>query len=183
MKLIRFILISVFVFTILGVVGCQCGGATTPTTPTTPGAPQPSLLVVAVPSKDVVHTWETFYVYVTLENRGVGKAENVELYIEPSAQGYALAEDCHYTNGSTGSCKDAMEALAPFGVKVTVGDVFPNDEVYVSMEFKATDKGASEPENVDWSISHKYYGGAKVQDTTLRISFSTGGMVMAPPPE
>ena len=179
MKFARLVLVSVFVFTILGVVGCQCGGSPPPATT---GEPQPSLYVFAAANKDVVHTGETFYVAVTLENRGVGKAENVELYFEPSAQGYALAEDCHYTNGSSGSCKEAMEALAPFGMKVTVGDVFPNDEVYVTIEFKATDKGASEPENVDWTISHKYYGGAKVQDTTLRISFSTGGMPMAPPP-
>ena len=176
MKFARLALVSVFLFTILGVVGCQCGG---PPPPATTGEPQPSLYVFASTSKDVVHTWETFYMAVTVENRGVGKAENVELYFEPSAQGYALAEKCSYTNGSTGTC--TMEALAPVGVKVTVGDVFPNDKVYVTIECKATDKGASEPETVDWTISHKYYGGAKVQDTTLRISFSTGGMPMAPP--
>ena len=148
------------------VSGCGDGNGDGNGQAPSPGSPQPSLYVFAATSKDVVHSGETLNIGVTVENRGVGKAENVTIYFEPSAQGYALLEDCNYP----------IEAIVPVGAKVKMGDIFPNDKLTATLEILATDKAATDPETIMWVISHDYYGGSKVQDTTIQISFSSAGV-------
>jgi hypothetical protein len=167
MKIKRLLLIMSLVFMIGGLV-CSCGGGNggDNSQAVSPGSAQPSLYVFAATNKDVVHSGETLNIGVTVENRGVGKAENLIIYFEPSAQGYALLEKCNYP----------IEAIVPVGAKVKMGDIFPDDKLTATLEVLATDKAASEPETVMWAISHDYYGGAKVKDTTLKISFSSAGV-------
>jgi len=90
----------------------------------------------------------------------------VNVYLEPSAQGYALVESCNYPS----------QGLAPVGLKVNIGDMFPWDSATVVVGCKATNKGATDPETVVWSVSHDYYGSGKVYDTGIQVSFSSGGV-------
>jgi len=98
--------------------------------------PPPSLYVTATANPSVVHPNYAFTVTIMVENRGQGKAENVNVYLEPSAQGYALVESCNYPS----------QGLAPVGLKVNIGDMFPWDSATVVVGCKATNKGATDPE-------------------------------------
>jgi len=138
---------------------------------TPPPPPPPNLYVIAASSKSVVHAGEWFNIAVTVENRGQGKAENVHIYMEPSALGYALAGSCNYQ----------MAGIAPGGLKITLGDVFPGDTKVINIECKATNKAQYEPQTVTEAFSYDYYGSAgRTAAYSILISFSTGGIPFAP---
>ena len=165
----RFLVVITVVISLLVILPAGCCA---PQAELTPPPAAPYLIVLAASSTSVVHPGQWFDIEVTVENRGQGKAEDVHIYMEPSATGYALAEHCNYW----------MEAIAPAGLKIHVGDVFPGDTDVVRIECKATDKAQYEPQSVTENFYYDYYGGAKVWAYSIIISFSTGGVPFAPPP-
>ena len=140
--------------------------------PSTTTAPMPQLTVFTESSAQVVHPQQTFTLRVKLENRSSVKAESVHVYLEPSATGYSLAEKCNY----------AMEGLTPAGVKASIGDIFPGENKDLWIECKSTDKAKDEPQNVTFRVFHDFYGlVGRIEDSSITMSFSTGGIVFAPP--
>jgi len=144
-------------------------GCCAPQAEVTPRAP-PNLYVIAASSKSVVHVGEWFSIAVTVENRSQGKAENVHIYMELSALGYALAESCNYQ----------MAGIAPGGLKISLGDVFPGDTKTINIECKATNKAQYEPQTVTETFSYDYCGSAgRIAAYSILISFSTGAVAFA----
>jgi len=163
----RFLLVITVVISLLVILPAGCCA---PQAEVTPRAP-PNLYVIAASSKSVVHAGEWFNIAVTVENRGQGKAENVHIYMEPSALGYALAESCNYQ----------MAGIAPGGLKISLGDVFPGDTKTINIECKATNKDQYEPQTVTETFSYDYCGSAgRIAAYSILISFSTGGIPFAP---
>ncbi len=161
----RFLLCLIVVASLLA-VAC-CGGASDGGTTGGGGTPepQPSLYITANANPPGVPPNTAFTITAMVENRGQGKAENVNIYLEPSDTGYALLQNCNH----------AYDALAPAGLCVHVGDMFPWDNATVTVNAVSTKKGQTQPQTVQWNVSHDYYGGTKAYDTTIQVSFSQSG--------